>query len=94
LIFIFYFNNLEFNKKEESDNCINWQNSRIIINHLKQNLVKQNKDINTKPLKCLYKILFRSLIIMIFLIPKIGKRIVQKKKICKFLNDIMFYVNN
>lgn len=92
--FIGVYYNLEFNKKEESDNCINWQNSRIIINHLKQNLVKQNKDINAKPLKCLYKILFRSLIIMIFLIPKIGKRIVKKKKICKFLNDIMFYVNN
>jgi hypothetical protein len=92
--FIGVFYNLEHKKENESLNRLEWQNSRKIIDDLKQSILKDRKLGNLKKSKPLYKILFRIILLIFFLIPKLGEIIIKKKRVVKFVNDILCYLKN
>jgi hypothetical protein len=88
--FIGVFYNLEHKKENESLKCLEFQNSGKIIDDLKQSILLGN----LKKSKPLYKILLRIILLIFFFIPKLGEIIIKKKRVVKFVNDILCYLKN
>lgn len=85
--------NFDVKKIEESKTCLEYRYAREKINNLKKLIIEKNSNISIKNKKNFISIFFKLTMILLFLIPKIGYKIVKTNKCKKSLIEFNNYID-
>lgn len=84
--------NFEVKKIEESKRCHEYEYAREKINNLKKLIIEKHSNVSLKNKKNFVSIFFKLIMILLFLIPKIGYKIVKTNKCKKSLIEFNNYI--